>query len=162
MQVLAYFVPSGSLGADKLDVMQAALSQYAMASGWRGVRYTSEREELRGAINTGLQSGDILLVPLLASLSDAPSMQERCVQMLLARGVSLHVLSLRGPVEQYLLPLREVWRACRSLEDRLTAALERKATREEDYAAERETFEAETFAKLAQTFGVAHLKKQHL
>lgn len=170
--VYGYYVPTGSgyraeapttepgvapRSAGFVDAAQAMVEFYAQARGWRHIQWLTSPEQLGEVVSMLLHDGDVLIVPELSAISAKPSGQEQTIRSLIARGVSLHVVSLNGPVEPYLPCLRETFKSAQVVEQELAAALEREAVREASYEAERNLFEAEVVANMSQTFGVKGL-----
>jgi hypothetical protein len=113
-------------------------------------------ETLRTSLRM-LEAGDVLLLPTVASISERPSIQERTLLGLIARGVRVHVLSLGGSIEPHLLALREAWDATLPLEQERDAIERRAELREKQLVNEQSEWETEIVARMAERFGVSHL-----
>lgn len=156
--------------------LEIAYTEYAKAHGWRlgsqskllgtnsltlmgnnilQLGSDDQEQRIKDAIRV-LGPGDNLVVPSLSTLSIRPSIQEKIVQSLIARGVVVHLLNL-GPVLAHWAGIAEGLNSGKLLEQAVDAKekqlVAREAQMEADMAADRNKL----FHRMIDEFGADKL-----
>jgi hypothetical protein len=151
-QAVSYCVSRGWLAPNKQGVHGLGSEHWLFQSDDPNINVLSSEN-----LNALLQSGDVLVVSDVTAFGEYASAQEALVLSLIGRGIRIHVLDLLSPIEPHLPVLRAAWSAGYATERELGKLRRAFDRREGAIEQEREQFEADVVARMAERFGVKSL-----